>query len=178
LRNLDKKEYRIVLLIVAFAAIIGFISSSHRSKLEVVYPEQNAILTDQDFRIETNNGILQIGNSCFDEVKSIFPEGQILGMSTIYKPKTLDCLLTFTEDENILHKMHINTPVLNTSRGVKVGDPFAKAVEKYGKDYAYVKLSGKAGDFDAVYGNNDNIIFQVRKNSIVKIVLEKEYIDN
>jgi hypothetical protein len=173
MRKTEKKQYSIVLLLVIFAVLIGLIIPSHRLKLNVSYPHENTTLTEQDFLIETNNGTLQIGCSSFDEVIALLPEGKILGMSTIYKPDNLDCLFTFTEDEDILHRIHINTPALSTSRGIKVGEPFARAIKIYGSNYAKVNLLNESDDFDAVYGTDDNIIFQVRKNNITKIIIEK-----
>ena len=96
-------------------------------------------------------------------------------MSTIYRPDNLDCLLTFTEEENILHKAHINDPGLCTSRGIKLGDSMTRVVDTYGKNYASVFESGNQKDIDMVYGydNNNSIVFQIRNNKVNKIILQK-----
>ncbi|MBC7075461.1 MAG: hypothetical protein H5T98_05215 [Syntrophomonadaceae bacterium] len=174
LRNLQRKEYYIVLLVVAVAVIIGSAIASSRSQLEVIYPEKETVLSPQDFVIDTDLGTLYIGNSTWNEVKNIFPQGKILGMSTIYRPENLECLLTFSEDENILQKMHIDTKTISTSRGIRLEDPFARVIEAYGENCAYVRLQGETSNFDAVYGNDDNIVFQVRNGKVKRIILQKQ----
>lgn len=170
------KEYRLVVIIVIVAALIGLIAVFSQDKLVTVYPQQFVMLTDDDFRLATSQGIVNVGQSNWDEVTALYPEGKALGMSTIFSPNDLDCLFTFTKHENILHRVHIQTPNISTSRGSKVGDAFENVIALYGQNYAYVYSRGHRDDFDAVYGsdNNRSIIFQVRGNKVTKIILQND----
>ncbi|MEN6348996.1 MAG: hypothetical protein ABFD08_06325 [Syntrophomonas sp.] len=170
----EKKQYTIIILAVILVAASAYLISRNQEKLQTIRPAQETILEDQDFVIDTGNGILRIGTSPRDEVMKIFPQGKKLGMSTIYRPATVDCLLTFDRAEELLQKMHLYNADLATSRGIKVGDSFSKVVEKYGKNYASVSLPGNTKDFDAVYGKVNNIIFKVNDNKVTTIILQKE----
>lgn len=174
--NFIKKEYTKIALLIIIAAIIGLVVRFTQPELEIDYPEQDTVLSRNDFTVNCGNGEITVGVSSWEQVTALFPGGENLGLSTIYRPPAQDCLLQFTEDENILNKMHISSDRYMTSRGVKVGDPFSVAESNYGPDYAKIMSKEKPGYFEAVYGsgNNNNIVFQVRDNKVVKIILQHE----
>lgn len=172
-----KTEHLIVILTVVVVYVFGFYIANNQDPLDIVYPVEETILDSNDFLIELASGTLSIGSSTWDEVIEVLPEGKMLGMSTIYSPADIDALLTFTEDENILCKLHITDPNIVTSRNVKVGDTFDKVVESYGSNYASVARKGHSEDFDAVYYSTDNdnsIVFQIRNNVVERIILQKD----
>lgn len=155
--------------------LLGLFSVSNRGELIVEYPASFCILEASDFELKIGNLMLNIGASTWKDVAQIIPNGKFLGMSTIYQPDNLDCLLTFTKEENILQKAHINDPGLCTSRGIKLGDSMPAVIEAYGKDYAMVFESKKPENLDMVYGNDNNnsIIFQIRDYKVDKVILQK-----
>lgn len=171
-----KNQYLIIIAIVIAVYAFGFYIASNQEPLDIVYPTEDTILENNDFLVEFANGKLAIGSSSWEEVVQVFPEGKMLGMSTIYSPANIDALLTFTEDENILCILHISDPSITTSRNVKTGDTFSKVVEEYGPNYASVSKAGNKVDFDAVYGtdNGGSIVFQVRNNVVNRIVLQND----
>ncbi|MGI5879724.1 MAG: hypothetical protein ACOX6L_03900 [Syntrophomonadaceae bacterium] len=171
-----RKEFTFVTIIVVLVFIFGIYISQNQAKLETEYPEQNIALDNTDFMLSYNNNTLQIGSSASAAVFNTFPHGEMLGLSTIYSPTDLDCLFTFTEHSDILHKVHISDDQLLTARGVKVGDSFDSVVDKYGKYYSRVHKVDNQEDFDAVYGSDNNrcIIFQVRDGILTKIILQKD----
>ena len=171
-----KREYKYLTIIIIITAIIGLIVRFSQPAVEIAYPESDAILTGQDFTIKTDHSEVTIGISRWEQVISAFPEGETLGLSTIYRPAAHDCLLTFTEDENILNKMHIDSNHYVTNRGIKVGDPFSSVEASYGKNYAQLTTKAKPDYFEAVYGsgNINNIVFQVQDNKVAKIILQHE----
>ncbi|NLB88423.1 MAG: hypothetical protein GX790_04235 [Syntrophomonadaceae bacterium] len=172
-----KKEYLIILITVVLVYAFGFYIANNQDPLDIVYPNEDAILDSNDFLVEFANGKLAIGSSSWEEVVQVFPEGKMLGMSTIYSPANIDALLTFTEDENILCRLHITDPSIATSRNIKTGDSFSKVVETYGPNYASVSKRGNKDDFDAVYyckENDNSIVFQIRNNVVERIVLQND----
>ncbi|MDD2620292.1 MAG: hypothetical protein PHC92_06455 [Syntrophomonadaceae bacterium] len=169
-----KKEYALVLFFVVVISTTAFFISKDRAQLETIVPQEQLVLEETDFRVNSGNSILLVGTSTRDEAIKVFPQGKTLGMSTIYKPDNIDCLLTFDEDEKFLQKLHLNSQEIQTYRGIKVGDPFTLVVEKYGPNYSSVGHPGKSSDFDAVYGVGNNIIFQVREDKVKTIILQKE----
>lgn len=172
-----RKEIYIALgiIIIVFTLALS-LAVRGQPQLEEYYPSSNIEFQEQDFTIIANGITLAVGSASFEEVTAAFPQGEPLGMSTIYQPKNTDCLLTFTKKGNILHKIHIGTPELATFRGCKVGDPFSRVIESYGEYYAYVRLAGELHNFDAVYGEDNSrcIIFQVRQDKVVKIILQND----
>ena len=171
-----RKEFIVVSIIVVLVFIFGIYISQNQSKLETEYPQQAIELESTDFMLSYNNNTLQIGSSESADVFKVFPHGDMLGLSTIYSPTNLDCLFTFTEHSDILHKVHISDDQLITARGLKVGDSFESVVDKYGNSYAWVHKVGNHEDFDAVYGSDNNccIVFQVRNGLVTKIILQKD----
>lgn len=168
-----RREYRAVIVIVILAALIGLYVISTRSALNMEYPDQFLVLADSDFILEYNGHAIQIGQTPGEEVMAVFPEGKMLGISTVFSAGTDKILFTFTEDENIVHKVHIESPNLATSRGSQVGDSFAAVTNAYGDDYAWVN-AGNRKDFDAIYGTDNNrcIVFQVRDDKVQRIILQ------
>lgn len=172
-----KTQYLIIIATIILVYTFGFYIAYDQDPLDIVYPSESAILDSNDFLVEFASGKLSIGSSSWEEVMKVLPDGKILGMSTIYSPANIDILLTFTEDENILCKLHITDPDIATSRNVKIGDSFSKVVECYGPNYATVSKRGDRDYFDAVYYNDENnhsIVFQVRNNVVERIVLQNE----
>lgn len=173
-------QYLIIIAIVGAVYAFGFYIANNQDPLEIVYPSEDTILENNDFLVEFASGTLNIGSSSWEEVVQVLPQGKMLGMSTIYSPEDIDALLTFTEEENILCKLHISDPNIVTSRNVKAGDPFSKVIEEYGPNYASVSKQGNKVDFDAVYGtdNGNSIVFQVRNNIVNRIVLQHDPLVN
>ncbi|MDD3852100.1 MAG: hypothetical protein PHD40_00415 [Syntrophomonadaceae bacterium] len=171
-----RKEFTVVIIIAVLVFIFGVYISQNQAKLVTEYPQQSIELEDTDFMFTYNNNTLKIGSSASADVLKVFPHGEILGLSTIYSPNDLDCLFTFTEHSDILHKMHISDDQIITARGAKVGESFDSVVDKYGQSYASVHKVDNLHDFDAVYGNDNNrcIVFQVRGGLVTKIILQKD----
>ncbi|MEN6325656.1 MAG: hypothetical protein ABFD18_05550 [Syntrophomonas sp.] len=168
------KEYALIIFFVILIAGAAYYISQDHVRLQTVVSKNQVVLDEQDFLVKIGQNNLSIGTSTRDEVLKIFPQGKTLGMSTIYKPKNSDCLLTFNRDEEILQKLHILSQDIPTKRGVKVGDSFTLVKEKYGPNYSSVGYPGKPKDFDAVYGAGNNIIFQVRDDKVKAIILQYE----
>ncbi len=169
-----KKELLWVALIVALAVVAGLFLISGRPIVETIRAEEETILATEDFYVSTGNGMIKVGESSWEDIQKLLPGGKMLGMSTIYQSKEKDSFFTFTEDENILVIMHIDESGYTTARGIKVGDSPERITEEYGPYCARVIMPKKAGDYDLVYGGEDNIVFQIRDNFITRIVLEKE----
>jgi len=174
LNNFKKPIFIIIIAIATVAGIELWLQDS-LSELKVVYPEQPAILDNNDFSLDTGQGLLSLGVSSWDDVQQIWPQGKNLGMSTIYKPANTDLLITFTKEENILTKVHLNDDQFSTFRGIKVGDDFSLVKKAYGDNYAFIEDPGNSDNFDAVYGedNDNSIVFQVRNNTVSKIVIQR-----
>jgi len=171
-----KKEIFGVIVIVLVVYAFGFYISSRAPQIEIIYPEQDTILSEQDYQIETTNGIIIIGKSTWDEVIKVFPDWKNLGMSTIMRPANQGCLLTFSEDENILIKIHIDGTKLTSPRGIKVGDSYTKILEKYGNNFTQVKKVGQDRDFDMIYGLNreNSVTFKISNNIVERIIIQRE----
>lgn len=174
--NARRKEYAIIAAILIVTGAIGLAVRFTQPEVVINYPAQDAVLSMDDFTIKKDSGEVIVGVSSWDQVTAVFPHGETLGLSTIYRPPAQDCLLQFTEDENILNMMHISSDNYVTSRGVKVGDSFAAAEANYGPDYAKVTRQDKLNYFEAVYGsgNKNDIVFQVQDDKVVKIILQHE----
>jgi hypothetical protein len=117
-----------------------------------------------------------MGKSTWDEVALVYPEGKNLGMSTIFRPKRHNCLLTFSEDENILIKMHIDGNEPASPRGVRVGDGYTLVEEYYGEDYTLIMKTGNDNDFDMVYGKNrvNSVTFKIKDLQVNRIIVQRE----
>ncbi len=175
MRSLLKNDNTKIILIVLIVSVIGLAVRFTQPPLCIDYPEQDTILAMEDFTVRNGNGEVTVGFSSWDEAITVFPGGESLGLSTIYRPESDNCLLQFTEEENILDKMHIYGDQLTTNRGIKIGDSFDTAEACYGPDYARVTRADRQGYFEAVYGcgNNKDIVFQVQDQKVVKIILQQ-----
>jgi hypothetical protein len=173
---LPRKEYFIVIGLFVVISILAMNISSRHTRIEIVYPEHDTVLSEEDYQVDTGNGILKAGQSSWDEVQQIYPRGKELGRSTIYEPEDRQCLLTFTRNENILTKIHIDGNELGTSRSIKKGYSANQIELKYGKDYTMVKKVANSKDFDMIYGMNreNSVIFQIRNNKVERIIVQRE----
>lgn len=171
----NRREIKIIAIIIAIAACIGAVVACTREPLNIHFPEQFAELSDQDFVLVWRDHTLNVGSTPGETVMEYYPDGHMLGLSTIFSLNNDGILFTFTEDENILHRAHIENPALSTSRGVHVGDSFQLVIDRYGNQYAWVD-NGQADCFDAVYGSDNSrcIIFQVREGLVKRIILQND----
>lgn len=169
------REYWTVALVVTVAAIIGLTVVSSKTPLNIHYPEKLVALEDADFRLTLGDHTFQVGQTPGETIMNALPQGKMLGLSTIYSVDQSRLLFTFTENENIWHKIHIETPQLITARGSRVGDAFAAVKSRYGESYAWVD-AGSEDDYDAVYGSDNNrcIVFQVRQGLVQRIILQND----
>lgn len=172
---MDKKDNVYVIIIVFIVFAFGFYISSRHPRVEIICPERDALLAEDDYKVNTSNGILTLGRSTWDEAVRIFPEGKSLGKSTVFRPGHTNCLLTFSEDENILIKLHIDDPELPSPRGATVGDDYKLVEAQYGKDYALIKNTD-GSSFDMVYGKNreNSVIFKIHHNKVNRIIIQRE----
>lgn len=173
---MNKKGYMYVAIIFVLVFAFGFYISSRSPGVEISTPEKDTILSEQDYQVDTGNGILTMGKSTWDEVALVYPEGKNLGMSTIFRPKRHNCLLTFSEDENILIKMHIDGNEPASPRGVRVGDGYTLVEEYYGEDYTLIMKTGNDNDFDMVYGKNrvNSVTFKIKDLQVNRIIVQRE----
>ena len=173
---MNKKGYMYVAIIFVLVFALGFYISSRSPGVEISTPEKDTILSEQDYQVDTGNGILTMGKSTWDEVSSVYPQGKDLGMSTIFRPERHNCLLTFSEDENILIKMHIDGNEPASPRGVSVGDPYNLVEEHYGKYYTLIKNAGNDKDFDMLYGENrsNSITFKIKNQRVNRIIVQRD----
>lgn len=167
-----------IILSVVIAVVLGLAVYiwSQAPRLEIEYPETAAILTPEDYAIQSDSGDIVVGESRFDQVVQIYPDGKTLGLSTIYQPASLKMNLTFSEDENILIYAHIEGPHIVTARGIQVGDSYEQVFNAYGENYTRIQNTNQTTDYDLVYGSEDkhNLVFQVRNNTVVKIIIHNE----
>lgn len=166
--------YVVALVIIVFA--FGFYISSRHPRVEIICPEHDTMLSEEDYQINTGNGILTMGRSTWDKVTRIYPRGENLGMSTIFRPDNPDCLLTFSEDENILIKMHIDSSELKSRRGLTVGDTPLLVEKQYGKNYTLIRNTADNSEFDMIYGKNreNSITFKFRDDKVDRIIIQRE----
>jgi len=170
-RVIDKKESWVVVFILIVALLISIILSSNHADIIREIPDQVAILTDNDMMVPTPSGKILIGKSSRDDVMKIYPDGNDLGKSGVYHPSNLDCLFTFSRQENVLIRMDIGVSDLSTSRGIKVNDSFEKVVGKYGNGYTKAYDKNKPQIFDAYYGSDQYILFKIEDNLVKKIYI-------
>jgi hypothetical protein len=172
LRLSDKKESLTVVFIVLTVVLGWAWYSNIHTNIVVEKPEQQAILGDSDFQVLGPTGILIVGKSTREEALNIYPAGNNLGRSGVYRPQDQDFLLTFTRKDDILNKMDIGVCDLSTARGVIVNDSFDKVIEKYSISYTRAYEKDKPQTFDALYGSDKQyILFKVEDNLVKKIVI-------
>lgn len=173
--NSQGKQYIPLLIIVAVVLAFGLWTASRSPELHIQKPPGDNVITAEDMKINTGQGVVAVGDSNSEQVASLFPAGKNLGMSTIYYDQSQGCTFTFTKRDK-LKVMHIENPNLSTARGIKVGDTLDPTIIKaYGVNYGYAKKPGNNRQIDVAYGDNDGcVIFQVRDNIVTKIILQKE----
>lgn len=167
----DKKEYIVVAVIFFVAVIIFSYISLNHPDIVTEAPNQVAVLTESDMTLSTDAGLLKVGKSTRDEAMTLFPDGENLGRSGLYRPRDLDCLLSFSKKEDILIRIDLGQCELSTSRGIKVNDSFDKVLAAYG--YGFTKAYDRQTPqiFDAYYGSDQYILFKVENNIVVKIYI-------
>lgn len=175
MRDFSQKDYIKITLLITFFTVIGLAVLFTQPALVVDYPENDTVLTAEDFIVRNDTGEITVGLSSWDQVIGVFPGGEILGKSTVYRPLSDNCLLQFTKEENILDKMHIYGDCLTTNRGIKIGDPFSYVEDCYGPDYVKLTREDRPEYFEALYGcdNKNDIVFQVQDDKVVKIIIQK-----
>ena len=169
MRVVDKKEYIVVVIIFVAAVLMFTMFSRNHADIIRETPNQAAILTDNDMTVASPAGKLVVGKSTREEAMKIYPDGNDLGRSGVYRPKDLDCLLTFSRAEEVLIRMDIGVSDIATSRGVKANDSFDKVVELYGDGYTKAYDKNKPQVFDAYYGADQYILFKIENNLVKKI---------
>lgn len=173
---MSRKSWKSYIIPSVFIAVFLFAVVNTALQQPVVNesPAQLSPLSDSDFVIAGADPELKIGEADLGDVALQFPGGKMLGRSEVYKPAGGKVLFTFTRKTNILNKIDITAPGLATSRGVAVGDSFDKAAGIYGDGFKRSYYRNDPATFDAVYGLENCIVFQVENNKIVKIVIMHE----
>jgi hypothetical protein len=138
------------------------------------YPDQLTILEQSDFVIPGSDPVLMVGEADLGDVSLQFPGGNMLGRSGVYRPASDNAMFTFTRKTNILNKIDIIAPGLETARAVSVNDSFDKVVDAYGDGYIRSYYKSDPQTFDAVYGENNCIVFHVVNNIVDKIIIIHE----
>ena len=98
----------------------------------------------------------------------------MLGRSGVYRPANVDAIFTFTRKTNILNKVDMTGPGLSTARSIAVNDSFDKVIDKYGDGFIRSYYKNDPQTFDAVYGKDQCIVFNVKDNIVKKIVIMHE----
>jgi hypothetical protein len=170
-RAIDKKEYMVVVIIFIAAVLMFSLISRNHADIITETPNQSAILNDNDMTVANATGNLIVGRSTRDEVMQVYPDGDNLGRSGLYRPKNMDCLLSFSKKEEVLIRVDIGFCDLSTSRGIKANDSFDKVVDQYGDGYtkSYDKKTPQI--FDAYYGSDQYILFKIENNLVKKIYI-------
>jgi hypothetical protein len=171
LRAVDRKESLFVLFVFVAVILMFSLLSSRSPYVVTEAPDQQTILGDNDMVVPSFSGDIIVGKSTRDEVMKIFPEGKNLGRSGLYRPNNLDCLVTFSRNENVVVRMDIGPSDLATSRGIRANDSFDKVVEKYGSNYTKTYYKEKPQIFDAYYGSDQYILFKIENNIVKKILV-------
>jgi len=138
------------------------------------YPDQLSPLNSNDFVIAGTDPILKVGEADLGDVSLQFPGGKMLGRSGVYRPADIDAIFTFTRKTNLLNKIDITGPGMETARAVSFNDSFDKVVKTYGNGYVRSYYKSDPQTFDAIYGKENCIIFHVIDNKVSKIVILHE----
>ncbi len=167
----DKKETLlvVVIFITVMSAFLWY-SNSYTNVIRET-PQQQAVLADSDFVLNSPYGTITVGKSTRDEVLKVYPEGNNLGRSGIYRPKDQDILLSFTRKTDILVRVDIGVGNLSGARGIKVNDSFDTVVEKFGVNYTRAYAEGNREIFDAYYGSDKYVLFKVKDKVVEKIII-------
>lgn len=173
---MPKKTWRnyiipsIFIAVFLFAVIITMMQQSPVNE----YPEQPSQLKQSDFVIAQTDPVLQVGEADLGDVSLQFPGGNMLGRSGVYRPADLNVLFTFTRKTNLLNKVDINGPGLSTSRFISVDDSFDKVVAAYGEGYVRSYFKKDPQTFDAIYGEGNCIVFNIKDNQVKRIIILHE----
>lgn len=151
---------------------IGLFTSSRYQRLETVYPDQICNLESADLVLQHHSQSIQLGKSTGAEVQAIYPEGQSLGMSSVYRPAGEKIAFTFTKNSDVLTTVDISGPGLKTARGIAVNDSLEKVEQSYGASYVKSYLKRDPQIFDAIYGSETYIIFHINNGIVERIVLQ------
>jgi hypothetical protein len=167
----DRKEYIVVAVIVIVAVLIFSYISWNHPDIVTEAPNQASVLTSNDMTLSTSSGILWVGQSTREEAITIFPQGENLGRSGLYRPVNLDCLLSFSKKEDVLIRIDLGPCDLSTSRGIKVNDSFDQVLAAYGTGFTKAYDRKTPQMFDAYYGTDQFILFKVENNIVKKIYI-------
>lgn len=171
MRSVHKKEsWLVACLVVASVMLFAWISFGQAQVIRE-NPPAATILSPGDFVITTRGGSLTVGQTNRAQAMQVFPVGNILGTSGLYRPHDSGCLLTFSEPEQILIRMDLNPGYLATSRGIKANDSFDKVVAAYGSNYTKAYEEPTPNIFDAYYGSDRYILFKVKDNVVEQIFI-------
>lgn len=170
-----KKEYLIIFIIVVITFAVGLYSSLHDKPEYVKQSAQAMVLPPEDFVVQTSGGPITAGCSTFQEVTALFPQGNTLGMSTIYRPAGQPFFFEFSKKENILTVIQIEEKSLASARGINVGDSLEKVIAAYGDNYSSTNMAG-AGLVDMSYGQADKVIFKISGQVVSKIVVQHQVV--
>jgi hypothetical protein len=160
-----------IFITVFFIAVV-FTALQQRPVSE--YPDQLSPLTSKDFVVSGSDPVLMVGEADLGDVSLQFPGGKMLGRSEVYRPANHNVIFTFTRKTNILNKIDILGPGMETTRAVSVNDSFDNVVEKYGDGYIRSYYNNDPQTFDAIYGEEHCIVFHVINNKVNKIVIMHE----
>lgn len=138
------------------------------------YPDTLTPLLASDFVITGSNPELRVGESDLGDVSLQFPGGNMLGRSGVYRPADEKLLFTFTRKTNLLNKMDILGPGMATARAVSVNDSFDQVLAQYGPGFVRSYYKSNPQIFDAIYGEEQCIVFHVENNVVKRIVVIHE----
>lgn len=167
-----KQGFVVVIIVILTVGLVTWLSCRNHLDVAIAYPDKSIILSPRDFQVITPVGILQVGESSWDEVNHVFPMGKTLGMSTVYKPLNQNLLLTFANPKNILEKADLLSPILSTNRGVKISDSIDVVIQKYGDQYIKITDQNDPQHLDMVYGTKPCIVFNITDEKVSRIVLD------
>lgn len=173
----NKNDYLFIILVVLVVTGIALYSSSRYQRLITEYPEQLTHLETTDFVLEHQAQPIQLGKSTGAEVQKIYPQGQTLGMSSVYRPSGEKVTFTFTKHSDVLTTVDITGPGLKTARGIAVNDPFTKVLDIYGPGYVKSYLKRDPQTYDAIYDSENYIVFHVKNGIVERIVLQSRVKD-
>lgn len=170
-----KKEYYIIILIFVVLFVVGLYSSMHNMPEYKTQSGPTIVLPPEDFVVQTSAGAITPGRSTFQEVTALFPQGNTLGMSTVYRPTGQPFFFEFSKKENVLTVIQIEGKSLSTARGINVGDSLERVIAAYGDNYSSTSMAG-AGVVDMSYGQTDKIIFKIDNKVVSKIVVQHQVV--
>ncbi len=178
MKTSHKKDYLFIVLVFLLVVGLALLISNRHQRLETIYPDKLTELAATDFILKSDEHTLNVGQSSWEEVWQVYPQGNIMDMISVYRPEGQVNVLTFTKKSNMLTKVNITGPGLITSRGIAVNDGFDKVITAYGKGYIRSYLKNEPAVFDAIYGSKQYIAFHVKNGIVQRIVVEYPLIDS